>query len=454
MPKTTITQPLIAVEFSDLIVEKALDGSLCWQKNVLNSLNQAINKIDDKINQQLNLILHHPLLQKLEGSWRGLHYLVTQAPSQPNVKHKLLHCSKHELFQDADQAIEFDQSQLFKKIYETEFGTAGGEPYAAIIGDFEFDHQADDLTLLNHISQVSAASFAPFISAASPQIFGLTRWSELGKPRDLHKIIASRAHYQWQQFCQTTESRFVCLTLPRVLARNAYQGHLDQRGGFTAKEYVTDNEDACWSNAAYFLAARLTDAQTEHGWCTAIRGTEGGGKVNKLPQIPNLCPTETTITDRREAELSDLGFLPLCHYKNTDYAVFFGGETCHQPPRFDNDAATANAAISARLPYLMATSRFAHYLKIMARDKIGSHMQLDEISEWLNRWIIQYVNSNASTRQNLKAKYPLAEAQVAISEIPNKPGHYHAIAWLKPWLQLEQLTTSLRLVATIPARQR
>lgn len=434
-----------------VLTEQALNGTVQWQRNFVLSINDAITRIDMILAKQVTEIIHHHEFQKLEGSWRGIKFLIKNSPSNANLKIKLMHVTKNELLEDFDQAMEFDQSQLFKKIYEAEFGMSGGEPYGALLGDYSFNHHARDMLLLKSISGVAASAFCPFISAADASMMGFSDWQALSKPRDCAKIFSGLEYATWQNFRESEDSRFVCLTLPRVLARLPY-----------ADESVNSHEEYCWMNAAYAFGTRLTAAFNEHGWCTAIRGSLGGGKVANLPchtfvsddgDIDNKCPTEVGITDRREAELSRLGFLPLCHYKNTDYAVFFGAETTQLAQKFESSEATANAAISARLPYIMATSRFTHYLKVMARDKIGSFLETEEIEQWLNHWILKYVNGNANSKQALKAKYPLAEAKVSVQAVADNPGSYRAIAWLRPWLQMEELTASMRLVAQIPKMQ-
>ncbi len=465
---TKQTEPDRAKELLENLVEEALKGTVTWSKNLTASLKQAITAIDTQISRQLAAIMHHPDFQKLEGTWRGLHYLVMNSETGEYLKIRVFNISKRELFKDLDKAVEFDQSQIFKKIYTAEFDMPGGEPYGALVGDYEFTKHPEDIALLQNMSQVAAAGFAPFISAASPNLFGFDRWTELVKPRDLAKTFQSVEYTKWKSFRQTEDARFVTLAMPRVLARLPYGALTKPVEEFDYEEAPIDvggvareaaHENYCWMNAAYVLSARLTDAFAKYGWCTAIRGAEGGGKVENLPAHiftsddgdPDLkCPTEIGITDRREAELSKLGFLPLCHYKNTDYAVFFGAQTTQEPKKYDRPEATANAAISARLPYILAASRFAHYLKVMARDKIGSFMEASNVEDWLNRWIQNYVNSNPNASQEQKARYPLAAAQIKVEAIPGKPGSYNAVAWLRPWLQMEELTASLRMVAELP----
>jgi type VI secretion system protein ImpC len=466
---TKQTAPDQAQDLVKNLVEQALAGTVTFDKNVTRTFDRAIAAIDAKLSAQLNAIMHHPKFTQLEGSWRGLHYLVMNSETSTTLKLRVLNLPKRELSRDLQRAVEFDQSQLFKKIYENEFGTPGGEPYGALIGDYEWTQHPDDIETLRLVSNVAAAAFAPFISAAGAGMFGFDNWPELAKPRDLAKIFESQDYVKWRSFRDSEDSRFVSLVLPRTLARLPYGAATKAIDEFAYEEAPYDEAGAaksmqhgeyCWMNAAYTLGARLTDAFAQYGFCTAIRGAEGGGKVENLPyhvftsddgDQDAKCPTEIAITDRREFELSNLGFLPLCHYKNTDYSVFFGAQTTQKPKKYDRPEATANAAISARLPYIMATARFAHYLKVMARDKIGSFMEAGDCEIWLNRWIKNYVNANENAGQEMKARFPLREARVEVREIPGKPGSYNAIAYMRPWLQMEELTTSLRMVARIPA---
>ncbi|MCX7685328.1 MAG: type VI secretion system contractile sheath large subunit [Acetobacteraceae bacterium] len=459
-----------AQELIKALTEEALKGTVRFDRNLVVTFNRAIEEIDRRISRQLNAIMHHERFLKLEGSWRGLHYLVNNTETSTTLKLRVLQLSKREMARDLQKAVEFDQSQLFKKIYENEFGTPGGEPYGALIGDYEWSAHPEDVETLRLMSNVAAAAFAPFISGVSAAMFGFEDWRELSKPRDLAKIFETQEYAKWRAFRDTEDSRFVALVMPRVIARLPYGKATKPVEEFGYEEAPLNpdgsqgqmaHEHYCWMNAAYAYATRLTDAFAQYGWCTAIRGAEGGGKVLNLPthvflsddgDMDAKCPTEIGITDRREAELSNLGFLPLCHYKNTDYAVFFGAQTVQKPKKYDRPDATANAAISARLPYIMATSRFAHFLKVMARDKIGSFMEAPDVEMWLNRWIQNYVNPLEGAGQESRARYPLREARVEVKEIPGRPGSYNAVAYLRPWLQMEELTTSMRMVARIPEK--
>ncbi|MBL8837456.1 MAG: type VI secretion system contractile sheath large subunit [Alphaproteobacteria bacterium] len=447
------------------LTQEAMAGTLTFSKSLSQTVKKAIALIDGQISKQLAAIMHDPRFLQLEGSWRGLHHLVMNSETGPMLKIRTLNISKRQLGNDFAKASEFDQSLLFKKIYENEFGTPGGEPYGALIGDYEFSNHPDDIDLLRGLSGVAAAAFAPFISAASPKLFEFDDFRALKDVRDLSMIFEGPKYAKWRSLRDSEDSRFLCLTMPRTLARLPYGKDTKPIDEFDYEESATGkalpHEEYCWMNAAYVMGARLTDAFARYGWCTAIRGAEGGGKVENLPShtftsddgdVDQKCPTEIGITDRREAELSKLGFLPLCHYKNTDYAVFFGGQSVQKPKKYDRPEATANAAISARLPYMMASSRFAHYLKIMGRDKIGSFMEVSDCEKWLNRWINNYVNANESAGPEAKARFPLREARVTVEEIPGAPGSYNAVAHLRPWLQLEELTTSLRMVARIPQK--
>ena len=465
---TKQTERSRAEELLRALTDEALKGTVTYSKNVTLTINKAIAAIDAAASKQLAAVMHNPDFLKLEGTWRGLSHLVMNSETSTKLKIKLLPVSKRELFKDVDKAVEFDQSQIFKKLYENEFGSPGGEPYGALVGDYEFTNHPEDQELLSKMSNVAAAAFCPFVTGADPKLFGFEDWNDLSKPRDLAKIFDTAEYAKWRSFRESEDSRFCVLTLPRTLARLPYGSATKPVESFNYEEGDLDSSgrpkelkhtEYCWMNTAYVMGAKLTDAFAKYGWCVAIRGREGGGTVTGLPthtfqddtgSADMKCPTEIALTDRRGAELDKLGFLPLCHYKNEDFAVFFGGQTAQSPKKYDRPEATANAALSARLPYIMASSRIAHFLKVMARDKIGSFLELKDCSDWLNRWIKNYVNSNPNAGQEMKARYPLAEAQVTVQAVPGKPGSYNAVAHLRPWLQFEELTTSLRMVARIP----
>jgi type VI secretion system protein ImpC len=465
---TKQTEPTRVEELMRTLAQEAMSGTVQFQKNMTVTLKDAIAKIDAQISEQLAAIMHAEKFKAIEGTWRGLNYLVKNSEISGSLKVQLFNATKKEIANDLSKATDFDQSTLYKKVYEEQFGMAGGTPFGALVGDYYFSKHPDDVELLTNISSVAASGFTPFISAADANVFGMDSYKELSKPMDMKQLFETADYTKWNSFRQSDDSRFVTLTMPRVLARLPYGRDTKKVEGFEYEEAPRDangapkameHDDYCWMNASYALAARMTDAFAQYGWCTAIRGAEGGGKVSNLPthvfqsddgDLDTQCPTEIGITDRREKELSDLGFLPLCHYKNTDYSVFFGAQTTQNPKKYDRPEATANAAISARLPYIMATSRFAHYLKVMARDKIGSFMEASDCETWLNRWIKNYVDATEGAGQEARAKYPLREARVEVKEVPGSPGSYSAVAHLRPWLQFEELTTSMRLVARIP----
>ena len=442
-------------------VHQILDEGMTVSRDTMAMIQAQIARIDELLSLQLNEILHHPDFQKLEASWRGLHYLVMNSETGTRLKLRLLCVTKQELFKDLDQAAEFDQSSLFKKVYEEEYGTFGGNPISLMIGDFEFGRHPQDMALLEKIAGVAAAAHAPFIAAASPRLFDMDSYTELGNPRDLAKIFESSELIKWRSFQTSDDSRYVTLVLPHILMRLPYGPDTVPTEDFKLVEDVDgrDHSRYLWGNPAYALGQRITNAFALYGWCAAIRGVEGGGMVQGLPthtfktdegDIALKCPTEIAITDRREKELDTLGFISLCHCKGTDYAAFFGGQTTQKPGLYDTDAANANARISARLPYILAASRFAHYLKVICRDKIGSFQTKDGLTQFLNRWILTYVLGTDEAGQELKAQYPLREARIDVFDVPGKPGAYRAVAFLRPHFQLEELTASIRLVAELP----
>jgi type VI secretion system protein ImpC len=446
-------------------VAQVLEGNMTITRDAESSIQARIAQIDQLISKQLNEILHHPSFQKLEASWRGIRYLLDQSETGAMLKLKVLNVSKRELLRDLQRAPEFDQSALFKKVYEEEFGVFGGAPFAAMIGDYEFGRGPEDIDLLRRVAQVAASAHAPFLSAAAPELLNLSDFTQLGLPRDIAKIFDSTEYARWKSFRQSEDSRYVGLALPRFLARLPYGKETNQVDGFDYEEDVdgSDHTKYLWSNAAYALGARLTNAFAQYGWCAAIRGVEGGGLVEDLPahnfetdegDIALKCPTEVQVTDRREKELADQGLVPLVHCKGTDYAAFFSVQSANKPKLYDKEAANANARLSAQLPYIFAMSRFAHYLKAMMRDKIGSFTTREECQVFLNRWISQYVLADDTASQAAKAKLPLREASIEVSDVPGKPGAYRAVAFLKPHFQLDELTISLRLVADLPESAR
>ncbi len=455
------SQQAYAKNLLNEFVTQVLEGTMTVSKDTVAMINARIAQIDELISKQLNEIMHQPEFQQLEGAWRGMHYFVMNTETGTRLKLRLMHIPKKEQLTDLEKATEFDQSQLFKKVYEEEYGTFGGAPYSMLVADYEFGRHPQDMALLEKISNVAAAAHAPFIAAACPKLFDMDAFTELGVPRDLSKIFESLELIKWRSFRESEDSRYVSLALPRILIRLPYGPKTVPVEGVNFVEDVDgkDHRKYLWANSSWALAQRITNAFALHSWCAAIRGVEGGGMVTGLPthtfktdegDIALKCPTEIAITDRREKELSDLGFITLVHCKNTDYAAFFGGQTTNKAKVYNTNQANANARISAQLPYLLAASRFAHYLKAIMRDKIGSFMTRDNVEVYLNTWIARYVLLNDTASQEVKAKFPLREARVDVTEVAGKPGCYKAVAFLKPHFQLEELTASIRLVAELP----
>jgi len=434
-------------------------------KDVELNIKAWIAEIDRKLSAQMNEILHDPGLQQLEGTWRGLHYLVDQSETGTELKIRVLNVNKRELFKDLERAIEFDQSNLFKKIYEEEYGQLGGHPYGMLVGDYEFGRNAEDVSLVKMLSSVAAMAHAPLVSNASPKLFNFESFTEMPNPRDLAKIFEAVVYAPWRSFRESEDSRYVALTMPRVLGRLPYGQDFKRVTEFNFEEEVDGKEhnNYLWMGAAWAYAARITDAFAQYGWMIKSRGVEGGGKVEGLPvhtfptdegDVAMKCPTEIAISDRREFELSNLGFLPLLHSKGSDFAVFMGAQSCQKPKTYFSADANANAELSTKFNLLLCTSRFAHYLKVMARDKIGSFMEVGDCANWLNDWIQNYVVSTPElVGDEIRAKRPLQDARVDVRAVAGKPGYYEAVAYLRPHFQLEALTASLRLVAEVPKRQ-
>lgn len=447
-------------QFATQIIDEGMKTSP--DKGVVAMINERIAEIDTILSNQLNAIMHHADFQALEASWRGLHDMVFGTETSSRLKLRLLNVSKKDLLKDLDGAVDHDMSILFKKVYEEEYGTFGGHPYSLLIGDYQFGRHPQDIALLERLSKVAAASHAPFISAASSALFDLKSFTELGVPRDLSKIFESAELAGWRSFRESEDSRYVGLVLPSYAARLPYGAKTLPVEGFNFEEEVdgSDHSKYLWANSAYQLGLRITDAFAKYGWSTAIRGVEGGGKVDGLTahsystdegDVVLKCPTEVTITDRREKELNDLGFIALVNSKGSNFAAFFGGQTTNKPKVYNKDNANANAAVSARLPYVLAASRFAHYLKVMMRDKVGSFQTRADVEAFLNNWIADYVLINDNAPQATKARFPLGEGRVDVTDVAGKPGSYQATVFLKPHFQMEDLTASIRLVASLPA---
>jgi len=443
-------------------VKQVLEGAMTVSKDAEVMITARIAQIDHLVSLQLNEVLHAKEFQKLEGTWRGLKYLMDQSETSDKLKIKVLNVTKKELLRDLQRAPEFDQSAMFKKVYEEEYGVFGGAPFGALVGDYEFGRGPEDIELLEKVAQVASAAHAPFLTAAAPEMLNMDSFTAIDAPRDMAKIFDSSEYAKWKSFRQSEDSRYVGLCLPHVLMRLPYGKNGAQVDGFNYEEGVdgTDHDKYLWGNAAYALGARLTQAFAQYGWCAAIRGVEGGGLVEGLPthnfttdsgDVALKCPTEAPVTDRREKELADLGFIPLVHCKGTDYAAFFSVQSGQKSKVYDSEAANANARLSTQLPYILAISRFAHYLKSMMRDKLGSFMSRTDCERFLNQWIVNYVTPDDTASATVKASHPLRDARIEVSEVPGKPGVYRAVSFLRPHFQLDELSVSLRLVAELPA---
>jgi type VI secretion system protein ImpC len=447
------------------LAEQVLDRADIVSDDVTQTINAYIAEIDRKLSEQVNLILHHPDFQKLEGAWRGLHHLVSNTETDPQLKIRVINLSKNDLGRTLKRykGTAWDQSPIFKKVYEEEYGQLGGEPYGCLIGDYYFDHGPQDVELLRGMAQVAAASHAPFIAAAAPGLLGMDGWGELANPRDLAKIYSTPDYAAWRSLRDSEDAKYVALTMPRTLSRLPYGAKTDPVEEFDFEEDTSgaDSTKYTWQNAAYAMGVNINRSFKQYGWCTRIRGVESGGTVDNLPAhvfptddggVDMKCPTEIAITDRRSAELDKMGLMPVVHRKNSDMAAFIGAQSLARPEEYDDPDATANAALSARLPYMFACSRFAHYLKCIVRDKIGSFSTREQMQDWLTRWILNYVDGDpVNSNEETKARKPLAAAQVVVEEVEGNPGYYTSKFYLKPHYQLEGLTVSLRLVARLPS---
>jgi type VI secretion system protein ImpC len=449
------------------LARQALAATSLVSDNAITTIESIIAEIDRKLTGQINLILHHEDFTKLEGAWRGLHHLVNNTETDESLKIRVLNISKKDVAKTLKKfkGTAWDQSPLFKKIYEEEFGMPGGQPYGALIGDYYFDHSPPDIEILSGMAQIAAAAHAPFITGTSPTVMNMESWRELGDPRDLTKIFQTPEYASWRSLRESDDAMYLGLTLPRFLARIPYGSKTNPVEEFAFEEDIAGNEHQkyVWANSAYAMGTNITRSFKTYGWCSRIRGAESGGMVEGLPVhsfptddggVDMKCPTEIAITDRREAELGANGFLPLSHWKNTDYAVFVGAQSLNKPAVYDDPDATANANLAARFPYLFATCRFAHYLKCIVRDKIGSFKEKEDMKNWLGRWINQYVTTDPTASEDAKARFPLAAAEVVVDDVAGNPGYYSAKFFLRPHYQLEGLTVSLRLVSKLPSAKK
>jgi type VI secretion system protein ImpC len=462
-PKTAQAKTAVQIAVKTL-AEQALSATTLVSDDAVKSIEAMIAEIDKKLSEQINLIMHHEDFKALEGTWRGLHHLVSNTETDETLKIRVFNVSKKDLSKTLKKykGTAWDQSPLFKKLYEDEFGMPGGQPFGCILGDYQFDHSPPDVEILAGMAQIASAAHAPFLSATAPTLLNMESWQELGDPRDLTKIFGTAEYAAWRSLRESEDAKYIGLTMPRFLSRLPYGARTSPVEEFDFEEATEGANSAnyVWSNSAYAMGANITRAFKLYGWCSSIRGAESGGMVEGLPchtfptddgGVDMKCPTEIAITDRREAELAKNGLMPLSHWKNTDYAVFVGAQSLHKPAVYDDPDATANANLAARLPYLFATCRFAHYLKCIVRDKIGSFKDRGDMENWLNKWITKFVTTDATASEETKARYPLASAEVEVKEIPGNPGYYAAKFFLRPHYQLEGLTVSLRLVSKLPS---
>jgi type VI secretion system protein ImpC len=457
-----------AVEAAVLtLAQQALAQTKVIGSDVLVSIEAMIAEIDKKLSEQVNAILHHADFQKLESAWRGLHYLVNNTETDEMLKIRVMNISKNEVAKTLKRykGTAWDQSPIFKKVYEEEYGQFGGEPFGTLVGDYYFDQSPPDVEMLGEMAKVSAAAHAPFIAAASPSLMQMNSWQELANPRDLTKIFGTPEYAAWRSLRESDDARYLGLAMPRFLSRLPYGAKTNPVEAFNFEEETGggDHNKYTWTNAAYAMAVNINRSYKLYGWGTSIRGIESGGAVEGLPThtfptddggVDMKCPTEIAISDRREAELAKNGFMPLVHRKNSDFAAFIGAQSLQKPFEYDDPDASANANLAARLPYLFACCRFAHYLKCIVRDKVGSFKERSDMEKWLNSWIMNYVDGDpANSSQQTKAQKPLAAAEVVVEEIPGNPGYYSSKFFLRPHYQLEGLTVSLRLVSKLPSQK-
>jgi type VI secretion system protein ImpC len=465
-PKTEEAKSAVEAAVQTL-AQQALANTQIIASDAIKTIEGMIAALDKKLTDQVNRIIHHADFQKLESAWRGLHYLVNNTETDEQLKIRVMNVSKADLGKTLKRfkGTAWDQSPLFKKLYEEEYGQFGGEPYGCLVGDYHFDHTPPDVELLSEMSKVAAAAHAPFVTGSSPSVMQMESWQELANPRDLTKIFTTPEYAAWRSLRESDDARYLALCMPRFLARLPYGAKTSPVDEFDFEEDTAnaDHEKYSWANAAYAMAVNINRSFKQYGWCSRIRGIESGGAVENLPThafpsddggVDQKCPTEIAISDRREAELSKNGFLAMIHRKNSDFAAFISGQSLQKSQEYDDPDATANAALAARLPYLFACNRFAHYLKCIVRDKVGSFRSRESMENWLNEWILNYVDGDpTNSSEEVKARRPLAAASVEVEEIEGQPGYYQSRFFLKPHYQLEGLTVSLRLVSKLPSEK-
>ena len=463
-PKTEQARDAVTQAVQTL-AQQALASTSIISSDAYQSVEAIIAELDRKLSEQINQIIHHAEFQQLEGAWRGLHHLVNNTEVDEHLKIRVMNISKKDLHRTLRRykGVGWDQSPIFKKVYEEEYGQFGGEPFGCLVGDYHFDHSAPDVELLGEMAKIASSAHCPFIAGAAPSLLQMDSWQELANPRDLTKIFGNTEYTAWRSLRDSDDSKYVGLAMPRFLARLPYGVKTNPVDEFDFEEETAagNHSKYCWANSAYAMAVNINRSFKFYGWCTSIRGVESGGVVENLPAhtfptddggVDMKCPTEIAISDRREAELAKSGFMPLVHRKNSDLAAFIGAQSLHKPAEYHDPDATANANLAARLPYMFACCRFAHYLKCIVRDKIGSFKERKDMELWLNEWIMRYVDGDpANSSQETKARKPLAAAEVVVDEVEDNPGYYTSKFFLRPHYQLEGLTVSLRLVSKLPS---
>jgi type VI secretion system protein ImpC len=467
-PRTDVEKDRIEQGINDLVTFILRDDPSVVGKDAIRTIDKIIEVLDKKLTDQVNQIMHDPHFQAVEGTWRGLHYLVTKTVVSTQLKIKVMDMAKDELSDQMDnyEGAIFDQSPLFKTVYEQAIGTANAEPFACLVGDYHFDHSPTDVKTLKGVAKIAAAAHAPFIAGAGPKLFGMKDWTEINKPPRLDSLQDNNFYAPWRSFRDSEDARYIGLAMPRFVSRYPYGAETKKVKEFNFEEDTAagDHSKYTWSNSAYAMAACITRAQFFDGFCTRIRGHNSGGMVAGLPAhtfqtdargIQTKCPTEVSITERREKELADLGLMPLIHWQSTDYGVFVGAQSVQKPKQYegvDGKMATANANLSARLPYIFACARFAHYLKRMVYESVGMYTTRQELEGWLQEWINGYVEKREDASQDARAKRPLREALVTVEEDPENPGYYGATFKLAPHIQLEGVSCMLSLVASLPKK--
>lgn len=423
-------------------------------------LDNYIAKIDDMLSGQLDKILHNEKVQKLESTWRGLKYLVDRTDFKSNIEIDLLDVDKAALQEDFEDAPDVTHSGLYKHIYVQEYDTPGGKPFSAIISDFEFDHGNGDVNLLRDLSKVAASAHCPFLGSVGAKFFGKKSLNDVMKIDDIGNYMERAEFIRWNSFRDTEDSRYVSLTFPRFLLRLPYGANNPVRS-FCYEERANSakHENFLWGSAVYAFAANMCASFKDNGWLVNIRGPRAGGKVENLPLhqfdagrgLQTKVPSESIISETREMEFANLGFIPLSYYKNSDYACFFSANSTQRAKLYNTPEATANSRINARMPYIFLASRIGHYLKVLQRENIGSVKDKKILEKELNSWLQTLVTTMNDPGPELMATHPLQEGAVRVEEIPDNIGYYRVSMYIQPHFQIEGVDVRLSLVGQMPA---